>query len=384
MRILFTCIKSESHFRPLLPLARGMHARGHDVRFAAIAPMAEMIKGHGFPHLVMDGPSDADRAAFSAMVRDLPKSEIADAYVPEFFMGLLPRAALPSLLPQLADWRPDLIVRETCELAGYLAGELQGIRHVRMEILNAWSEDLFATRFPQVLDALRAYVGLPKRRRGPFVDEAAFTLHPAQLDRVDRTGTQTPFRFRPATSAAPAGTQTDWLPQDGTPLIYATFGTVTANQTNPPPIYADTIAALADLPVSVLLTVGRDAPDALMDCAAPNIIVRRFVPQDQVFPHARLVLCHGGSGTVLAAMGAGVPMVVAPSIADQPDNAHCIAAAGLGIAVPDADATSIRAAVVAALADDSLQSQAAAVARQIAETPDLEAALDRLEAFHAT
>ena len=46
---------------------------------------------------------------------------------------------------------------------------------------------------------------------------------------------------------------------------------------------------------------------------------------------AEVVVCHGGSGTVLGALAAGVPMVVLPHFGDQFANARRIADSGAGV-----------------------------------------------------
>ena len=48
---------------------------------------------------------------------------------------------------------------------------------------------------------------------------------------------------------------------------------------------------------------------------------------------AAVVVCHGGSGTVLGALAAGVALVVVPLFADQADNAERVAAVGAGVVV---------------------------------------------------
>ena len=168
----------------------------------------------------------------------------------------------------------------------------------------------------------------------------------------------------------------DWAPKDGRPLIYMTFGTIAADVSRAKHIYRVAVEALADLPVHALLTTGADAPSDLLDEVPPNVVVRRFVPQADVLPHVRLLVCHGGSGTVLGGLAAGVPMVVAPLFADQPDNARCLASAGLALSVPDANASSLRAAISQALVDESLRGRAQAAAQEIAALPTLDQALD--------
>ena len=43
--------------------------------------------------------------------------------IAELFVGLDARAALPGMLALTEEWRPDLIVRETCEFASAVAAE---------------------------------------------------------------------------------------------------------------------------------------------------------------------------------------------------------------------------------------------------------------------
>lgn len=55
--------------------------------------------------------------------------------------------------------------------------------------------------------------------------------------------------------------------------------------------------------------------------AGADVLVRSFVPHDAVFPHAAVVVHHGGMGTLYAACKYHRPMVVVPFLHDQPFNA---------------------------------------------------------------
>ena len=48
-------------------------------------------------------------------------------------------------------------------------------------------------------------------------------------------------------------------------------------------------------------------------------------------PHAVAMVGHGGSGSTLTALAWGLPMVLLPLFADQPENARAVDAAGAGI-----------------------------------------------------
>jgi UDP:flavonoid glycosyltransferase YjiC (YdhE family) len=101
------------------------------------------------------------------------------------------------------------------------------------------------------------------------------------------------------------------------------------------------------------------------------------------------VVCHGGSGTSLATLAAGVPLLVIPLIADQPANARMVEQLGAGIAVTTegdgtlrglgpADVPRVRAAITALLTDGGYAAAAERVAQQLrrrATVPEVLAAL---------
>jgi len=90
--------------------------------------------------------------------------------------------------------------------------------------------------------------------------------------------------------------------------------------------------ALGRLPVRGLVTTGPAADPAAIRAPA-NVSVRRWVRHADVLPYCSAVLTHGGHGTVIKALGAGVPLVVAPLGRDQPDNAARVVHAGAGLRV---------------------------------------------------
>ena len=85
--------------------------------------------------------------------------------------------------------------------------------------------------------------------------------------------------------------------------------------------------ALGRLPVRGLVTTG-PAVDPAAIRAPANVDVRRWVRHADVLPYCSAVLTHGGHGTVIKTLAAGVPLVVAPLGRDQPDNAARVVRAG--------------------------------------------------------
>ena len=101
-----------------------------------------------------------------------------------------------------------------------------------------------------------------------------------------------------------------------------------------PRVYRAALDELADLPVRVLMTIGRGGDLADLGPLPANAVVERWVPQAEVVSHAAVVVCHGGYGTTVGALSAGVPLVVAPLFADQGRNAARVAEVGAGLALP--------------------------------------------------
>jgi UDP:flavonoid glycosyltransferase YjiC (YdhE family) len=105
------------------------------------------------------------------------------------------------------------------------------------------------------------------------------------------------------------------------------------------------------------------------------------VPQADVMPHAAAMVGHGGSGSTLMAMAAGVPLAVVPFFADQPKNAERIAELGAGIALRRGAAAipQLPEAIGALLHDRTYQRRAGLVAADIAELPPVDEAVVVLE-----
>jgi UDP:flavonoid glycosyltransferase YjiC (YdhE family) len=118
--------------------------------------------------------------------------------------------------------------------------------------------------------------------------------------------------------------------------------------------------------------------------------VEPWIDQAGALERADLVVCHGGSGTTLAALAAGVPLVMVPLFADQFENARRITATRAGRAVQTqirtGGAQSINAAaahditrsIEDVLADVTYRDRARAIAAEMAATATVEEVLARL------
>jgi UDP:flavonoid glycosyltransferase YjiC (YdhE family) len=245
------------------------------------------------------------------------------------------------------------VVREPNEYASAVAAERRGVAHARVGIgLALVEEGALALATPALEDVAS---DVPQR----IAESPYLTCFPESLDPA-------PFevrRFRyPALEAAPQPLP-DWWPGDERPLVYLTFGSVAAAFPSAAAAYRNALEAVAGLPVRVLLTVGRELE---LGPVPANVHVERWVPQADVLGHAAAVVCHGGSGTTLGGLAAGLPLVVVPLFADQPHNGVRVATVGAGVV---ASLDGIRGAILRVLGDDSYRARAEALAGEMRALP---------------
>jgi MGT family glycosyltransferase len=111
-------------------------------------------------------------------------------------------------------------------------------------------------------------------------------------------------------------------------LAYLTLGTIFHTA---PGVFEACLAGLRDLPLDVVVTVGRDGDPERLGPQPPSVLVERYVPQALLLPRCRLVISHGGAGTLLGAFAYGLPQLIVPQAADQFVNAAAAEAAGAAI-----------------------------------------------------
>jgi MGT family glycosyltransferase len=264
------------------------------------------------------------------------------------------------------------------------AAAQQGARHARVAIGLMGFEAIVLSDVRSVLDGWQS--GLTDR-----IDASPYlTRFPASLEDPQIAGPAVTYRFRdPATDAA-SKELPDWWSGDQSPLVYVTLGSVIGEKSFAVAVFRAVLDGVAGIPACVLLTVGNEVDLDALGPPPPNVHVLRWVPQVDVHAHADTVVCHGGSGTVLGALGAGLPLVVVPLFADGPFNARRVAAVGAGIAVePDTDRPSsllgssidpiaLREAVEAVLADAIYQRAARKLADEMNALRPTDAVLSTL------
>ncbi len=144
------------------------------------------------------------------------------------------------------------------------------------------------------------------------------------------------------------------------------------------PLLQHAADALGRLPVHGLITTG-PAVDPSEISAPDNVVVTRWVRHSDVLPHCAAVVTHGGHGTVMKSLRAGVPLVVAPLGRDQPDNAARVVHAGAGVRLgKEPGVARLEKAIARAVWDPAIRAGAARMAATLASERDDDRVVDEL------
>ena len=370
MRVLVSTSAGEGHFGPLAPFATALRDAGHDVAVAAPASFAGSVAAAGFElRPFADVPRSLAGSVF-AQLPNLSRHE-ADAIVgSDVFAGLNIAWALPALRRTVAEWRPDVILREPTEYASYVLAQEFGIPQVLVPIGLAATTQMLADVAVERLSAFGAPDGCPGLTDGPTA-----TWMPASMEDPAVPGPERTRRYAPTPavqSALPtARSLPDCWPGSALadhPLLYVSFGTVAAAIGFFPGVYRGVLDALDGLDVRVLITTGRAGDPTALGTLPPNVHAEQWVPQADVLAQTAVLISHGGYGTMLGALAAGIPQVALPLFSgDQYLNSARLRATGAGIELDGpASLPDVRGAIERILAGDCTATVARTVAAEIA------------------
>ncbi len=381
MRFLFTTIPGSGHFHPLVPTARALQRRGHDVAFAASPAFASAIEAAGF-EAHPAGPAWLERLSDPVMQKILAG---------EFFVDLIRMGMVEGIIRAAKATGADAIVRGSGELGGLVAGAI-------LDLPVASAAPAAAKFYEPMIRPGVARAAAEHGLDGEHVSDPAFEI--LRIDRVPPS-LETPGYVHAANevNVRPepydgGGELPGWFDELGErPLVYATLGTVMNGNV---PLFRLIADALADQPFEVVIALGHGIPREALSDVADNIRVGGYLPQNRILERASAVVSHGGYNTVSAALGAGLPLFLLPMGADQPYNTErCITAgAALGViqeqppgppsAAPPPfmppDPAVIRDGTRRLLDEPAFGEAARLIAAEIAAMPSADYAAERLEA----
>lgn len=365
MRLLFCCTAAEGHFRPLVPLAAEAARQRHDVAFASASSFRNRVGAAGFELLAAGIDRDELELRYAPYLKEVlamkPGERRPYAFAWRFGAVDAP-AKVEELLDAAINWQPDLIVHESADLAAPLVADALGIHSVQ----HGFGRRVPAVCFEQaatLMDPVWAALGLAPAAlcgafRGDYIDICPPSLRPpAVQDGV-------PVLEMRTTSPLTEETSQSWRPPSpGLRTVYVTLGTMF----NDLSVFRVLLDGLSQVDCAVVATIGRDKDPKLLEPLPANAIVERFIPQDEVLSHAQATVCHGGSGSTLAALAHGLPMLMLPQAADQFENAQVCQEIGAALVLMPGElsANSVHTAVASLLDDPTYTENARRVAAEI-------------------
>jgi MGT family glycosyltransferase len=367
LRILLGAFGDPGHAFPMIALARALVARGHDVTLQTWTRWREHV--------------EAERVRFAAA----PEYEVfPSGPEPLDFYESVVQAARDTL-PLVRELRPDVAVADILTLAPALAAELEGVpvatliphvyphgeRHFPIYSLGArmprtaLGRAIWRTAQRPVdrglelgrveLNRTRELLGLRPLAHvhGGISRDLALVATFPQLEypREWPPGAHVvgPLMWEPPSADVE-------LPPGDAPLVLIAPSTAQDAEHR---LLRAALRALADAPVRVLATWNRRLPPRALP-APDNARLVSWASYSRTMPHADVVVCHAGHGTLVRALSCGCAVVACPAIGDMSENAARVDWAGAGVRVPRRFATPpvLRLAVERALDDPSIRARA--------------------------
>jgi MGT family glycosyltransferase len=422
-RILLATMPADGHVGPLIPVARVLAARGHDLTWYTGEGYRERVEATGARFLPHVHAPDRDMAQMNeefperAALKGLAKFRFD---MREVFIKAVPGqvADLEACLPTV---RPEVIVAEpamagaakvidqrhgvpwaTCGISAFTMASVDtapfglglrpmpgGLGRLRNRALHGLIYRTLYRAIDRDYHAMRETLGL-ESSGGVFetVLSPYLYLQPTVPSfEYPRRDLAPQVRFvGPLLPPAPAGFEPPawWeaMLEDPRPVVLVTQGTVA---TEPSELLLPTLEALRDEPVQVIAVTGGPDP-AELPAPPANARVERFVPFAALMPHVSAMISNGGYGGLHFALAHGVPLVVAGATEEKPELVARVnwTGVGVGLRTQRPRPERLRSAVRRVLSDPAYAARAAALKDEMAAYGGPATAADLVEALAAT
>ncbi|MCZ2826115.1 MULTISPECIES: nucleotide disphospho-sugar-binding domain-containing protein [unclassified Modestobacter] len=371
MRVLLVASPMIGHVLPHVPVALALQAAGHGGLLATAADGVGAARRAGVPaHDVAPGLSMSPVMIRSLLRHPVRIGRMVRGDEGTDGVGLLFAAVSKAMTPgtvQLAEeWQPHLVLHEGLAAAGAIVAGRREVPGVLVDALLFDARDLFHA-------VARSLGRTPLSHADDALPEPvdALVAVPASLHERARIGR--PMRY---VVAAGHGDVPEQFTRRGTrPILLVSRSTV--DDPRPDRLMTRVVDAARDADLDVVLV----RPDRAVArrTLPPNVTTTDWLPFADVLPHVAGVVHHGGAGTLMSALAAGVPQIVVPGAGDRTKHSRLVAARGAGLAVPLDELTS---ATLERLATDpELRATAGEGAAEIATMPDPSEVVGDLEAL---
>ena len=383
-KIVFFCIPAHGHTNPTLGVVRELVARGHEVRYYSYEPLRQKIEAAGAVFVPCDAydteqkltPGDAARVG-----KDL-------AFSTQLLVDTT--LALDDMVcREMAALRPDCIVADSMAVWGKAVAMKLGIPFVSSTTTFAFNRHSAKVMKQSPTGLFSTLLSMPKINRDiRRLQKAGYPVK-SVLDLIgsdDNTHTvvYTSPEFQPCAdtfsdkyafvgpSIRPAERS---IEKTRDALVYLSMGTVNNDML---PFYQSCIAAFADTPYQVILSVGNLVPMEAFGTLPDNISVFSHVDQIAVLEQADVFVSHCGMNSVSESLYFGVPLVLLPQTPEQGGVALRTEQVGAGLRPKRTDAVAVVQAVEQVLAEPSYKASAVAVAESFRRCSGAKGAADKI------
>lgn len=413
--ILFTTWEGGGHVQPMLLVASGLRARGHQVLVLSDACNAADAAALDLPFRPWrHAPSRPDKTAASDLLRDWEADnpmESVSRLCERIIAG--PAALYARDVLEVLDSAPfDLVVSQELLFGPMMAAEKAGVP-LALFCANVWpfptlpglppfgagmapaagEQDVMLHQMVGQTTRTIFQIGLPAlntAREGLGLPPLADLFDQLAVVRSILLGTSRAFDFAPEPLAEqfayagpyvgdPVGVQawkSPWPANDSRPLVVVTSSSLYEAQED---LLTRTIAALTTLPVRAVVTLG-PALDRAAFPGSDNVLVVTSASHEALMARAALFVTHGGHGSVIRPLMAGLPVLVLPGLRDQRDNARRVVHRGAGLMLErDATPAAIADAVRTLLDDPAYATAAKALGEAITADAAARSAEDLIE-----
>jgi UDP:flavonoid glycosyltransferase YjiC (YdhE family) len=361
MRILITTSPGLGHILPTISFAHAARAAGHDVLYAS-GGHVDSIAQAGLQ--VVDASPGTDYgqlfASFGATVHQQMAAARDDlSRSMEIALRMFAKVSEPTLetVVRVAEkWQPDVIVHTPMQAAGQLAAGKLGVPLVMLNLGMGHDRGLPDLRHA-TYEELHEYFERHGVAEAPAPAVRFDVTPPSVRGSAALSDHVWPMRYVPYNGGA---TVPEWLldkPERRRVLIVAAASKVDA----------EFVLALGNVDTSSL----GELPD--------NVRVVGYLPLGVMLSSCDAAIHHGGAGTTMTTVDAGIPQIVVPQGADQFINADTVTANGLGqrATVADVDVALIE----RLLTDEQWRANAARVRDELHAMPTPVEVVDRLTGF---
>jgi hypothetical protein len=383
MKVLFASLGNYGRIFPLMPLAQAAHAAGHEVWFATSEQFHPILEKAGLrpvaagitvPEALIEvtgGRAALQANGGAAQASDIPPEVLAEMSV-KVFGSVLPRSVAADLAPVLESVRPDLVVSEIRNPGAALAAAVAGVPAVGHSIGRVGSVPTSDPHLKRELEEVFATAGdlgvAGKIDHTQALGNPFIHICPPSLQNPEfmASGVQV-VPQRPVSFGEP-GELPAVVTQGEGPLVYLSFGTSFASTE----LLRTAIDGLLPLDVRVLVATSSVVDPASLGELPDRVVARSWVPQPEALRYATAAIHHGGHGTTLGSLAAGLPQLILPAESEGHSNAPAMKAAGAGrmLLGGDVSAEAVEAEMRALLADGAHREAAGRIAREIEAMPE--------------